>query len=202
MTQIRQTGARVDADSLAHSIERQFRVRGFSARVLPLPAAELLRGEKTQANAVARLILATARSVSPPTATTCIDLQGFSMGGTGLEPVTPSLSIWCRRSRQFAGVRSSRVVERNPSSDRTVERTRANANPCHSCHARRHPQAASISSLYWSISALDPVMHLGREHASPQLWSVACAVSARSAVAAQLPRSLSASSEREPGSAA
>jgi hypothetical protein len=38
--------------------------------------------------------------------------------------------------------------------------------------------------------------------AGPQLWSVAGADSATSAVAAQLPRSLSASSEREPGSAA
>jgi hypothetical protein len=36
--------------------------------------------------------------------------------------------------------------------------------------------------------------------AGPQLWSVAGADSATSAVAAQLPRSLSASSEREPGS--
>jgi hypothetical protein len=35
-----------------------------------------------------------------------------------------------------------------------------------------------------------------------QRWSVACAESAWSTVAAQLPRSLSASSEREPGSAA
>jgi hypothetical protein len=36
----------------------------------------------------------------------------------------------------------------------------------------------------------------------PQLWSVARVASARSRVAAQLPRSFSASSEREPGSAA
>jgi hypothetical protein len=33
--------------------------------------------------------------------------QGFSMGGTGLEPVTPSLSIQCRRSLVFARVRLS-----------------------------------------------------------------------------------------------
>ena len=38
--------------------------------------------------------------------------------------------------------------------------------------------------------------------AQPQLWSVARAGSAGSMVAAQLPRSFSASSEREPGSAA
>ena len=36
----------------------------------------------------------------------------------------------------------------------------------------------------------------------PQLWSVACADSAESTVAAQLPRSFSPSAEREPGSAA
>jgi hypothetical protein len=35
------------------------------------------------------------------------------MGGTGLEPVTPSLSIWCSCSRQFAPVRSLGTVERN-----------------------------------------------------------------------------------------
>ena len=57
------------------------------------------------------------------------------MGGTGLEPVTPSLSIRGSRSRQFAGVRSGRMVERNPQRDRTLERTRTNADPCHSCHA-------------------------------------------------------------------
>jgi hypothetical protein len=60
--------------------------------------------------------------------------EAFSMGGTGLEP-TPSLSTWCSRSRQFAGVRSSRMVKRNPSRHRTPERTRTNADPCHSCHA-------------------------------------------------------------------
>jgi len=58
------------------------------------------------------------------------------MGGTGLEPVTPSLSIWCSRSRPFARVRSDSMVERNPSRDRTPERTRTNADPCHPCHAR------------------------------------------------------------------
>ena len=48
------------------------------------------------------------------------------MGRTGLEPVTPSVSIRGRRSRQFAGVRSDGVPERNPSGERTVERTRTN----------------------------------------------------------------------------
>ena len=58
------------------------------------------------------------------------------MGGTGLEPVTLSLSSWCR-SRQFAPVRLDRFLERNHLCERTVERTRANAEPCHSCHATR-----------------------------------------------------------------
>src|SRR4051794_11941940 len=35
------------------------------------------------------------------------------MGGTGLEPVTPSLSILSGRSPWFAVVRSGRMVERN-----------------------------------------------------------------------------------------
>jgi hypothetical protein len=47
------------------------------------------------------------------------------MGGTGLEPVTPSLSIRGSRSGQFAGVRSGRLVERNlPASERLSERER------------------------------------------------------------------------------
>jgi hypothetical protein len=74
-------------------------------------------------------------------------MQGFSMGGTGLEPVTPSLSIWSDRSRQFAQVRSSRTVERNLLRDRTLERARTNADPCQSCHARWDLHAASIPLL-------------------------------------------------------
>jgi hypothetical protein len=65
---------------------------------------------------------------------TC-QFAGLFMGGTGLEPVTPSLSTRSGRSPQFAGVRSGRMVERNPSGERTVERTRANAECCHCCHA-------------------------------------------------------------------
>src|SRR5262249_26448090 len=40
------------------------------------------------------------------------DLQEFSMGGTGLEPVPSSLSTWSSRSRRFAQVRSERILER------------------------------------------------------------------------------------------
>jgi site-specific DNA recombinase len=58
-----------------------------------------------------------------------------SVGGTGLEPVTPSLSIQSRRSRLFAPVRLERMVEPTPATERTVQRTRTNRNPCHPCHA-------------------------------------------------------------------
>jgi hypothetical protein len=64
--------------------------------------------------------------------------RGFrSVGGTGLEPVTPSLSRWGSRSRLFASVRLNGVVARTLLHRRTAERTRTNAEPCHSCHARR-----------------------------------------------------------------
>src|SRR3954463_13744670 len=52
------------------------------------------------------------------------DLQDVSMGGTGLEPVTPSLSRWCKRSRPFAPVRLYRSVECDYLHARTLERTR------------------------------------------------------------------------------
>src|SRR3954452_6669324 len=45
-------------------------------------------------NTVAMPILATRHGSSPTPATDCRDLQGLSIGGTGLEPVTPSLSNW------------------------------------------------------------------------------------------------------------
>src|SRR3954466_5500824 len=41
-------------------------------------------------NTVAMPILATRHGSSPTPATDCRDLQGLSMGGTGLEPVTPA----------------------------------------------------------------------------------------------------------------
>jgi hypothetical protein len=58
------------------------------------------------------------------------------LSGTALEPVNPQLVDWCSRSRQFAGVCSEGMVKRNRLRDRTRERTRTNAKPCHSCHAR------------------------------------------------------------------
>jgi hypothetical protein len=57
------------------------------------------------------------------------------MGGTGLEPVTPSLSSRSGRSRMFAAVRLIRFVEPDLELHRTFERTRANAERCHRCRA-------------------------------------------------------------------
>src|SRR5918996_4884827 len=42
------------------------------------------------------------------------------VGGTGLEPVTPSLSSRSGRSPQFAEVRPGRIVERNAPGERTL----------------------------------------------------------------------------------
>src|SRR5213078_1025480 len=77
------------------------------------------------------------------------------MGGTGLEPVTPSLSIRGSRSRQFARMRPGSMVERNPLGDRTLERTRTNANPCHSCHTRQRIPGTVVLLLV--------IVHGGRE---------------------------------------
>jgi len=55
--------------------------------------------------AVARKILATEDAASPVQATEMALSTTLQMGGTGLEPVTPSLSIRGGRSRPFAGVR-------------------------------------------------------------------------------------------------
>lgn len=59
------------------------------------------------------------------------------MGGTGLEPATPSLSSWRECTRRFAWVRSEGMVERSSSDDRTDERTRTNGESYHSCHGDR-----------------------------------------------------------------
>src|SRR3954465_11723596 len=56
-------------------------------------------------NTVAMPILATRHRSSPTPATDCRDLQDVSMDGTGLEPVTPSLSSQGERSRPFSPVR-------------------------------------------------------------------------------------------------
>jgi hypothetical protein len=69
------------------------------------------------------------------------------MGGTGLEPVTPSLSIWRMRSGPFACVRSTRTAEPDQAIDRTPERTRTNLEPCHPCHARRLVQSRNVRAF-------------------------------------------------------
>ncbi len=52
-------------------------------------------------------------------------LQGFSMGGTGLEPVTPSLSRRSSGPTSSSGFTQSGIVERNRSaSERLTERER------------------------------------------------------------------------------
>jgi hypothetical protein len=67
----------------------------------------------------------------------------FEVGGTGLEPVTPSLSSRGDRSRPFAPVRPERMVARNRSaSERLAERERY-VERCHCCHA-------SVSPGLWS----------------------------------------------------
>jgi hypothetical protein len=49
----------------------------------------------------------------------------YEVGGTGLEPVAPSLSIRSGRSRRFADVRSGRMVERiRPADELPSERER------------------------------------------------------------------------------
>jgi hypothetical protein len=64
-----------------------------------------------------------------PTEATGPHSQGLhTMGGTGLEPVTPSLSTRSGRSARFAEVRSACMVERNRADERAPERTRANAS--------------------------------------------------------------------------
>ena len=59
----------------------------------------------------------------------------------------PQLVDSGQRSRPFAQVRSNGMVERNPCRDRTFERTRTNAEPCHPCHAdeTREPHLSSPS---------------------------------------------------------
>src|SRR2546425_12540576 len=59
----------------------------------------------------------------------------------------PQLVDWGSRSRPFAQVRSNSMVERNRSRDRTLERTRTNANPCHSCHAHQPSRLVLVSKL-------------------------------------------------------
>ena len=72
--------------------------------------------------------------------------QTFSNGRYWARTSDPSLSIWCRRSLQFAWVRSNSMVEPKSPLDRTLQRTRTNTDPCHPCHARRRRRARHRSS--------------------------------------------------------
>jgi hypothetical protein len=93
----------------------------------------------------------------------------FQVGGTGLEPVTPSLSTRSGRSRQFAQVRPGRIVKRKPLSIEQPKRTGANAKRCHCCHAvsveRAHPSAVRASS---SRADSSPPWPRSREDHVPQ----------------------------------
>ena len=73
--------------------------------------------------------------------------RAFLSGRYWARTSDPQLVDSGQRSRQFAQVRSNRTVERNPSRDRTSERTRTNAEPCHPCHAdeTREPHLSSPS---------------------------------------------------------
>src|SRR5918992_3729899 len=68
------------------------------------------------------------------------------VGGTGLEPVTPSLSTRRTRSHPFGPVRPECVVEPDAGVEPTVARTRTNDDPCHPCHAPGQPHRHSPSS--------------------------------------------------------
>src|SRR6266516_232794 len=70
-------------------------------------------------NIVARLILAPERDSSPRAATTRARLQRLSMGGTGLEPVTPSLSSFGSPNSQKDVCHGRRVAPRITRRDTT-----------------------------------------------------------------------------------
>jgi hypothetical protein len=95
---------------------------------------------RAQANTLARPILAT---IPPPIACQANKnplCRAFLMGGTGLEPVTPQL---VEMVQAFAPVRARSPTPLSCAKsclERTLERTRANAEPCHSCHATQSPQ--------------------------------------------------------------
>ena len=84
------------------------------------------------------------------------------MGGTGLEPVTPSLSIRSDRPRPVARVRPTRMVERFWLSDRTPERTGTSARCCHCCHARScaEPRPNELRRRLREPVVGDPGVHL------------------------------------------
>jgi hypothetical protein len=75
----------------------RWRTRGFPA-VLSRPeirARTRLESLERGLRSIARQSLPQPCLVSPVGATKKALMQGFLMGGTGLEPVTPSLSSWC-----------------------------------------------------------------------------------------------------------
>ena len=62
-------------------------------------------------------------------------MHGFLMGGTGLEPVTPSLSIrGSVRVSSLEFAQTARLSRIWPATERLSERERT-LIPCHSCHS-------------------------------------------------------------------
>jgi len=58
------------------------------------------------------------------------------VGGTGLEPVTPSLSSRGKCSRLFDRVRQERMIRALLRGRANIYRTRTNYKCCHCCHTR------------------------------------------------------------------
>src|SRR2546421_12664987 len=90
------------------------------------PAASEPPAAKRHRAVFTNLLLARSLTASPRQRTKSLDFQGISMGGTGLEPVTPSLSRRPRRSRLLAGASESLL----PCRDLTLQRRAAFAPVC------------------------------------------------------------------------
>jgi hypothetical protein len=82
-------------------------------------------------NTMARLVLADCCSLKQQKSL----CAGLFDGRYWARTSDPQLVDSGQRSRPFAQVRSTLMVERIPCRERMLERTRTNAEPCHSCHA-------------------------------------------------------------------
>ena len=127
--------------------------------------APCLRISASDAPTLPRIIRPSALATTLPTVAfqgnKKAPVRGFSDGRYWARTSDPQLVDSGQRSRPFAQVRSNRMVERNSSSDRTVERTRTNSDPCHSCHAAA--PACATGALSPNSRGLDPRL-AGRDH--------------------------------------
>jgi hypothetical protein len=103
----------------------------FGYRLFPIPLSN--RGQR-------------ARGWSPPSSRT-------RRWAVRARTSDPQLVDSVQRPHQFARVRSTRIVARNTRVDRTVERTRANETPCHSCHASGSRTGWSARLLVYAAGA-------------------------------------------------